>query len=107
MDAQPSALEKSNVAASSSSTGDRRTTGAGSDAKCKNGKDIEANVWDTNPSGLMRKCDGDPCADAKSTKKGHEAFLPRQTSLAIDVTSGRAFAVRFESAGRGPAWQAS
>lgn len=34
-------------------------------------------------------------------------WLPRQTSLAIDVASGQAFAVQFEGAGRGPGWEVS
>lgn len=32
-------------------------------------------------------------------------WLPRQTGLAIDLASGQAYPVRFERAGRGPAWE--
>ena len=33
------------------------------------------------------------------------SWLPRKTGLAIDLASGRPFSVRFEGAGRGPAWE--
>lgn len=32
-------------------------------------------------------------------------WLPRKTGLAIELSSGRAFPVRFESEGRGPGWE--
>ncbi|CAM9787409.1 unnamed protein product, partial [Pylaiella littoralis] len=35
----------------------------------------------------------------------HHGDIPRQTGLAIDLASGQAYPVRFEGAGRGPAWE--
>eukprot|EP00903_Cladosiphon_okamuranus_P008080 g7792.t2 len=35
-----------------------------------------------------------------------DGWLPRQTGLAVDVATGRSYPVRFEGAGRGPAWEA-
>lgn len=35
----------------------------------------------------------------------HGGWLPRQTGFAVDVATGRAYPVRFEGAGRGPAWE--
>ena len=35
-----------------------------------------------------------------------DAWLPRQTGLAVDIATGRAYPVRFEGAGRGPGWEA-
>lgn len=36
----------------------------------------------------------------------HDGWLPRQTGLAVDIATGRAYPVRFEGAGRGPGWEA-
>ncbi|CAM9501600.1 unnamed protein product, partial [Scytosiphon promiscuus] len=36
---------------------------------------------------------------------GGAKWLPRKTGLAIELSSGRAFPVRFEGEGRGPAWE--
>lgn len=41
---------------------------------------------------------------AGSEVPGHDGWLPRQTALAVDLASGRAYPVRFEGAGRGPGW---
>lgn len=42
---------------------------------------------------------------AVSGDPDHDRWLPRQTGLAVDVRSGRAYPVRFEGPGRGPGWE--
>lgn len=54
-------------------------------------------------SSIKSSYDGE---DKQAGKALHcKKWLPRRTSLAIDLATGRAFPVRFEGIGRGPGWE--
>lgn len=65
----------------------------------------------TTPSSKPLSSIVDACCDTAMSSNSHGAaeggdgWLPRRTSLAVDVASGRAFPVRFEGAGRGPGFK--
>lgn len=58
---------------------------------------------DERPSSTAEEADLRQRAGSEDPDRG--GWLPRQTGLAVDIASGRAYPVRFEGAGRGPGWE--
>lgn len=71
------------------------------------GSVIHEGCGDGVDSGARAEMSKSESEAARGARARRDSWLPRQTSLAIDIESGRAFPVRFEGAGRGPGWEVS